>query len=228
MHKDGVVWDYIFCFSLENKLGLPEQAYEYGTLRPALHAAEYALQHEAILVFASTALCHVTLPQTQLATENTPYTLPTGGHTYKYALLAEKELRQVEGLKLVVIRDAIPYGPDHHIGFCTVSVLCRIFKDQGEPMSSLVGPSARLRCVHIRDLARAYWHTANTYVKLGRRVCVYNVACPDDLTEGRLVDMVAGYYGIPVRKWNPIIAKLMAIVRASRCLSAHMFRESLF
>jgi nucleoside-diphosphate-sugar epimerase len=212
MYKEGVVWDYIFCFNLESKLGLPELSYDYGTLRPALHAAEYALKHDSILVFESNAVSHVPLPKTQLATEDTPYIKPKKGYALAYSLLAEEQLRRIEGLKLIVLRSAIPYGPDFTIGFCTVFVLCRILKDQQKPHYHQFDLNARMRCVHVRDLARAYWHTASVYPTLGKRVCVYNVACPDDFTGNQIWEMVTGYYGVPLKRMNPVMAKVATMV----------------
>jgi nucleoside-diphosphate-sugar epimerase len=212
MHKDGVVWDYIFYLALESKLGLPEQAYEYGMLRPAIHIARYALAHHSMLVIQSYAVAHVRMPSDQLATEDTPYVYPKHGHSVRYALKGEETLRKMEGLKLVVLRESITYGPDVFVAISTTFVLGRIFKEQGLPTRYSLPPKTRLSCAYVKDVARAYWHVAKVYPTLDKPVCVYNVACPDDLTEGRLVAIVAEYFKIPVKPWNPVLAKLIALL----------------
>jgi nucleoside-diphosphate-sugar epimerase len=212
MYKKGVIWDYIIYLSLETKLGLPELSYEYGTLRPAIHAAEYALEHGSIFLLQSYAVAHVHLPSDKLATENTPYVFPKRGHSVKYALKAEEALRKMQDLRLVVLRESITYGPDVFVTFSTTFITGRIFKEQGDPIHHALAPKTRLCCAYVKDVARAYWHMATVYPTLRRRVYVYNIACPDPFTEGQLVDMVADYFKIPIKQWSPVMAKLIAIL----------------
>jgi nucleoside-diphosphate-sugar epimerase len=211
LYKDGVVWDCIFCFTLEGKLGQPEQAYDLGKRQPTLHAAEYALLHGSILTYQSTAAAYVHLGGDLLATEETPCLKPKKGHALKCTLKTEEELRAMDGLKLVVIRETAPFGTDFIYGFSTVFVLGRLFKEQGESMHHYMHPKQRLTATHIRDIARAYWHVFAKYSGLGKRVCLYNVAS-HIITEGQLLQLVTGYYDIPLKRWNPITAKLAGIL----------------
>jgi nucleoside-diphosphate-sugar epimerase len=211
MHKDGIVWDYIFCFTLEGKLGQPKEMYELAKQRPALHAAEYALLHNSIFVYQSIAAVHVPIRYNELANEDTPYVLPKNGHLMAYTLKTEEQLRAIDQLKLIVLREAGPFGPDAPFGYMPLFVMGRVFKETGRPMHHFMEPHRRLTSVHIKDVARAYWHVAKVYPTLGKSVCVYNLAC-DVITEGWLMEAVTSYYSVPLKSWNPVLAMLSTLV----------------
>jgi nucleoside-diphosphate-sugar epimerase len=200
LHKDGVVWDYIFYFGLERKLGLPKQAYDLGIILPAMHLAEYAQQHGSILCVMTTSTLHEQLGPDVYAKEDTPNGARYTGHLAKFLVKLEEEMLQlskysvvgegdVNSVKLIILRVAIVYGPDCYIGFSIRHLhsirrvvmpflLARIFKEDNATFMDRFPTHMRLSSVHARDVAKAAWHTAVNYHKQDHRVRTYNLACP--------------------------------------------------
>jgi nucleoside-diphosphate-sugar epimerase len=150
-------WDVIICCSREERFGLSEQAYESGTVQPALLTAEYAKLHGSLFVYVSDG-CRRLPTESGFITEDSTAPKLRSGHKFNSFFKAEEALLAMDGLRLVILRTAQLYGPDIHMGFLQTLASATVFKSLEEPLVFGFSPQIRMHMVHVRDVARACWH----------------------------------------------------------------------
>ncbi|KAI8604412.1 hypothetical protein EDD21DRAFT_402043 [Dissophora ornata] len=82
----------------------------------------------------------------------------------KYKLKVDEELQNMPGLNLVILRPAVVYGIGA-MGGLTPRLICgRVYQHLKKKMEFLWTEDLRINTVHVQDVVRAVWNTANWYV----------------------------------------------------------------
>lgn len=83
----------------------------------------------------------------------------------KWKLQAEEDLAQIAGLNLVVLRLAHVYGPYASKFLGTAMCLARVYQSLGKELKWLWDKDLRTNTVHVDDVSRALWRSAEVYVE---------------------------------------------------------------
>jgi len=110
----------------------------------------------------------------------------------KAKLAAEKNLREIKGLPLIIVRPSAVYGPGDTLSIMPRLIAAAVYKHLGEKMEFLWDGDLKLNTVHVSDVVVALWHLA-TNGTLGE---VYNLADTNETTQGSLNKLFEKMFGI--------------------------------
>jgi len=110
----------------------------------------------------------------------------------KAKLSAEKNLREIKGLPLIIVRPAAVYGPGDNLSIMPRLIAGAVYKHLNEKMEFLWDGDLKLNTVHVNDVVAALWHLANNGT-LGE---IYNLADSNDTTQGSLNKHFEKMFGI--------------------------------
>lgn len=83
----------------------------------------------------------------------------------KWKLQAEEDLQKMSDLNLVILRLAHVYGPYASKFLGTAMALARTYQSLGKELKWLWDKDLRTNTVHVDDVSRALWRSAELYVK---------------------------------------------------------------
>ncbi|KAF1997581.1 NAD dependent epimerase/dehydratase family protein [Amniculicola lignicola CBS 123094] len=84
----------------------------------------------------------------------------------KWKLQAEEDLAKIDGLNLVILRTAHVYGPYTSKFLSTAMCMARVYQFLSKEMRFLWKEDLRTNTVHVEDVAKALWTSAEWYVKV--------------------------------------------------------------
>jgi nucleoside-diphosphate-sugar epimerase len=102
-------------------------------------------------------------------------------HIAKAKLKAEEELQKIAGLKLVIVRPAIVYGPFDILGITPRLIIGAVYRHLKEEMKLLWTKDLKINTVHVADVCRALWFVAAKKEEGGGRTA--------DLTEAEIYNL---------------------------------------
>ena len=114
----------------------------------------------------------------------------------------EEELKKLAGLKLVIVRPAIVYGPCDNLGITPRLIIGAVYRHLKEKMKLLWTKDLKLNTVHVADVARALWFVAATKEEKGGRsgpvneAEIYNLVDSNDTDQGSVNTIIEELYGI--------------------------------
>ncbi|KAG0168884.1 hypothetical protein DFQ28_010721 [Apophysomyces sp. BC1034] len=189
--EDGKEFDYVFNFAAETKYSQVPEVYQERIYQLSVNCAKEAAKRN-IKIFVEMSTAEVYDSDQDASTESSkikPWTI-VAKHKYK----AEEELKKMKGLNLLILRPAVVYdlaAPRLIIG--------RIYKHLREEMKLLWSKDLKLNTVHVEDVTRATWHTANWYLKHGKtadKVPVFNLADEENTDQEAINKQLQTIFGI--------------------------------
>lgn len=111
----------------------------------------------------------------------------------KAKLQAEEKLKTVKGLKYVILRPALVYGPGDLTSITPRLVTAAVYKKLNEKMEFLWDKDLRINTVHVRDVVSAIWHVATKSEGKGE---IYNLADSSDTSQGSLCPLIKDIFKI--------------------------------
>jgi len=103
------------------------------------------------------------------------------------------ELKKNAGLRYVILRPALVYGPGDLTSITPRLVIAAVYKQTKEKMQFLWDKDLKINTVHVRDVVSAIWHVANNSKGNGE---VYNLADSTNLSQGSLCPFLEQLFGI--------------------------------
>jgi len=186
----GGKFTFVFNLAAETKYGQTEEVYNEKVYDLSVKCAQEAVKQN-VDRFIEVSTAQVYDPSSKPSKEDSkikPWTL-IGKYKYK----AEEALKGMQGLKLVIIRPAIVYGPGDNAGLAPRIICGAVYKHLGEKMKFLWGEDLRLNTVHVNDVCKALWHATTDKVKLGS---VYNLADKGDTNQEKINKHLETVFGI--------------------------------
>jgi nucleoside-diphosphate-sugar epimerase len=126
----------------------------------------------------------------------------------KAKLIAEEELKKIQGLPLVIVRPAIVYGPGDINGLTPRLIVAAVYKSLGDTMEFLWDKDLRINTVHVRDVVAAIWHLTS-HGNVGE---VYNLADQNDTDQGSVNKLLEAIFKIKTDFMGNIKSKLATAV----------------
>ncbi|KAF9407821.1 hypothetical protein BGZ94_002553, partial [Podila epigama] len=119
-------------------------------------------------------------------------------------------------LNLVILRPAIVYGIGSMSGLTPRLICGRVYKQLEEQMDFLWGGDLKINTVHVNDVVRAVWHTANWYVSSDNSnpsdPVVFNLADDNDTTQEAVNTHIREIFGIKTGFKGDFTTKLSNVV----------------
>ncbi|KAF9897273.1 hypothetical protein BX616_005888, partial [Lobosporangium transversale] len=183
---DGSSFDYVINLAAETKFSQPNEIFqEQKTKGPtekerklSINCAKEAVKRGAkIFVQMSTGDIY---ESSGAASKEDSKTKPWNTIA-EYKLKVDKELQSMEGLNLIILRPAVVYGIGA-MGGLTPRLICgRVYQHEKKKMEFLWTKDLRINTVHVEDVSRAIWHTANWYISNNQTGSViFNLADEND------------------------------------------------
>jgi len=201
---DGGKFNFVFNLAAETKYSQTDEVYREKILDMKRKvAAEAAKQNVDRFIDASTAQVYKAGKKSSKESDDTePW---TGIATF--SLEAEKALKEVQGLKLNIVRPAIVYGPGDVSGISPRLICGAVYKHLGEKMKFLWGADLRVNTVHVRDVCKALWHIATT-CPVGE---TYNLADHGDTNQGKVNKHLEAIFSIRTGFLGGVVSNMAKI-----------------
>jgi len=187
-----VKFDYVVNLCGETRFGLTEEEYKKKCLESATKVAKAALDAK-VKKFVEVSTAQIYDPDSKkAATEDAklnPWTVLA-----KYRLEAEKELKKLDGLPLVVLRPSYVYGPGDLTSLTPRIVCAAVYQELKEKMKLLWDKSLKLNTVHVEDVCAAIWWSCTT-AAVGT---VYNVSDSSQSDQGTISTYLGQIFGIEI------------------------------
>ncbi|RKP07632.1 hypothetical protein THASP1DRAFT_30557 [Thamnocephalis sphaerospora] len=209
--QDQGPWDYVFFFG-DMRPGQSEQIYRLRISEPAQAVAQKARAAGVkLLVYLSSSLFYEKNSISKPNTEDAPMKPAHAVHRAINQL--EKAMNETQGLCTIGLRSAITYGPEMYGKMFVPIAVARVHQELGDPVHSLVPADAPHHMVHINDLARAFWHTAQWRSRTQNlpEKLTFNVAQPIGNDPGRVASILESIFGVKTIFHNNFIGKAMSL-----------------
>ncbi|PWW73276.1 NAD(P)-binding protein [Tuber magnatum] len=197
---DGSTWDYVFNCGGDTRYSQDDEIYKQRSLKLSVTAAkEAARKGVKCWVEISTGAVYKSDREPSKETDKLKPWLKLA----KYKLQAEEELKQIEGLNLVIVRLANVYGEYCSKVIATILCMARVYAYQKEEMKWLWTKDLRTHTVHVTDVARALWHAADWHTS-GKKnwdesmgsTPIFNIVDHGDTSQGTLQKHISNIFGI--------------------------------
>ncbi|KAF3906592.1 hypothetical protein ABW20_dc0108579 [Dactylellina cionopaga] len=198
--EDGSSFDYVFNCAGETKYAQNHEVYKQRNLElPVACAKEAASRGVKLFVELSEGRVYGEGPKGKTETHELKPWLPLA----QYKLDAEKELQNIEGLNLVILRLANAYGPYSSKSIATAVCNARVYQFLQEKMDLLWTKDLKINTVHISDVNRAIWHVAEWYAngkenwndELGATP-IFNIVDDGDTSQGTIAEVIEDVFNI--------------------------------
>eukprot|EP00042_Codosiga_hollandica_P036012 m.271446 g.271446 ORF g.271446 m.271446 type:complete len:388 (-) comp54778_c0_seq2:191-1354(-) len=187
-HEDGAQFDVVINCAAVTKYGQDDLVYRENVYDLSIANATEAAKRGVKFIELSTAQIY---ESDKSASDETDKPKPWTSIA-EHKLRVEEELAKIPGLKYIIVRPAIVYGPGDLLGITPRLIVGAVYKKSGETMKLLWTNKLRLNTVHVEDVAAALWHVS-TSGALGQ---AYNLADKSDSTQGSITEIVANLFGI--------------------------------
>ncbi|KAI1315529.1 hypothetical protein EDD11_000675 [Mortierella claussenii] len=191
---DGSSFDYVVNFAAETKYSQPKEIYEDRIHKLSINCAKEAVKR-GVKVFVQLSTGDI-YESGKNASKEDSKTKPWNTMA-EYKLQVDKELQNMDGLNLVILRPAVIYGVGA-MGGLTPRLICgRVYQHEKKKMEFLWTKELRINTVHVDDVTRAVWHTANWYVSNGQTGSViFNLVDDNDTDQEAVNTHIRAIFGI--------------------------------
>jgi nucleoside-diphosphate-sugar epimerase len=196
---DGKEFDYVFNLAAETKYGQTDEVYNEKIYSLSVTVAKEAAKRKA-KAFVEVSTGQVYDGGKKASTEDSK--LKPWTHMAKAKLKAEEELQKIPGLKLIICRPAICYGPADISGITPRLIIGAVYRQLKEEMKFLWTKDLRINTVHVSDVVRALWFVAAKKEQKGGRTTditkteIYNLADKGDTDQGSVNAIIESVFGI--------------------------------
>jgi len=179
-HDDSGDYDIVINLASSTRRSQTDEVYKQGIVELSRVVATEALKHKTTK-FIEASTTEVYKPSTKPVSESGD-TQPWTGEA-KAKLEAEKKLKDLKGLPLIIARVAVTYGPGDVSGLAPRLCIGAVFKKTGQKLEY---PSwfedQKFSTVHVSDVCRALMHLTQH----GIVGSVYNIADKFDTDQKKL------------------------------------------
>ncbi|KAF9416776.1 hypothetical protein BGZ94_010122 [Podila epigama] len=192
---DGSSFDYVINFAAETKFSQPKEIYEDRIYNLSITCAKEAVKQKAkVFVQLSTGDIY---ESTGSASKEDSKTKPWNTMA-EYKLKVDKELQNMPGLNLIILRPAVVYGIGATGGLTPRLICGRVYQHKKEEMKFLWTGDLRINTVHVHDVCRAVWHTATWYVSNDSQAgpVTFNLADKSDTNQLSINKFIHNIFGI--------------------------------
>ncbi|KAI5306042.1 hypothetical protein KEM56_002438, partial [Ascosphaera pollenicola] len=197
--EHGKEFDYVIDFFGEWRLSQPEEVYRLRSHIPTLTLAKEAARR-GVKAFIELSTATIYSSTKKPVKEGAPEKPIFKGA--KWMLQTEKELRQIEGLNLVILRMPLYYGA-YSVGLMATSIcMARSYQALSKPLTLLNHAEQPMSTVWVGDLARAAFHAANWRAQQGPRkpsdLVLFNIADHNKTTKEKVAEALRQEFKIKV------------------------------
>lgn len=207
LRDDGATWDWAVNCAGETRYGQTDAIYEEGIFNLSLNCAR---ESKAAGVGSYLEIsCCVASNKRQAHKENDPIDPVT--KIAKLKARAEEEISKIEGIRRVILRPGVVYGPGDksnlgkiilslktHIDFffsVSFLILGAIYNFLGERLRLLWSATVKMNTVHVKDVCRAVEFVL-TRAGSPSDFDIYHVVDDSDTTLGSVCEVVGDIFGI--------------------------------
>jgi len=201
--EDGP-YQIVFNLAGNSSYGQSPEVYKENVVDVAKLCGKVAAEQGALFIHVSTAQVYDSEKKARVETDKIKPWTKLGEAHYK----AEQELNAISGLKLIIVRPAIVYGPGDLTGITPRIVVGAVYKHSKEKMELLWDGDLAINTVHVDDVSRALWHLS----KSGKPGEVYNLADSASSNQGSICKLLEEMYGIKTDFKGNIASKLATAV----------------
>jgi nucleoside-diphosphate-sugar epimerase len=164
--SNGKEFDYVFNCGGETRYSQEDEVYKARSHALSLTIGkEAAKRHIKYFLELSTGMVYKPKEKPRKETDK----LEPWLRMASWKLQAEQDLSKIDGLNLCILRLAHVYGPYTSKYLATALCLARVYQKEHETMKWLWNKDLRTNTVHVEDVARAMWASAEWYVKAGSK-----------------------------------------------------------
>ncbi|KAG0008145.1 hypothetical protein BGZ80_003808, partial [Entomortierella chlamydospora] len=127
----------------------------------------------------------------------------------EYKLKVDKELQEMEGLNVIILRPAVVYGVGA-MGGLTPRLICgRVYMHEKKKMEFLWTKDLRINTVHVNDVAKAIWHTSNWYISNDKSgPVIFNLADDNDTDQEAVNTHIRAIFGIETGFQGTVVSQI--------------------
>ncbi|GJJ70663.1 hypothetical protein EMPS_03013 [Entomortierella parvispora] len=159
--EDNSSFDYVINFASETKLSQPAEIYNDRIYKLSINCAQEAAKR-GVKVFVQVSTADVYEPTATPSKEDSK-TAPWNALAAA-KLKVDEELLNMPGLNVVIVRPAVVYGIGSLTGLTPRLICGRVYQQEKKTMELLWDGDRKINTVHVHDVVRAIWHSANWYV----------------------------------------------------------------
>ncbi|KAK0618052.1 hypothetical protein B0T17DRAFT_496132 [Bombardia bombarda] len=198
----GKQWDYVFNCGGETRNSQEDSVYKRRLLDLSLAVGEEAAKR-GVKCFVELSTGMVYKADSSQSKEQDA--LHPRSKIAAFKLQAERDLANIKGLNLVIVRLAHVYGPYAVQWVATVLTMARTCQAMRMEMKWLWSKNLRTNTVHIHDVTRALWAVANWYAVAGKakwdeakmgKVPTFNVVDQGATSQGTMADIIGKVFSI--------------------------------
>ncbi|RDL34720.1 NAD(P)-binding protein [Venustampulla echinocandica] len=200
--SNGKQWDYIFNCGGETRNSQDDEVYKVRSLALSVALGKEAAQR-GVKAFVELSTGMVYKSDSQPSKEGDK--LKPWSKIAVFKLQAEEQLAKIEGLNLIIVRLAHVYGDYASQFVATALSMARVYQDLEEEMKWLWTKDLRVNTVHISDVVRALWDTANWYAvkqkpnwddKAMGATPIFNIVDQGQTSQGTMAEIIGQLFGI--------------------------------
>jgi nucleoside-diphosphate-sugar epimerase len=244
---DGKQYDFVFNLAAETKYGQADEVtssnkvYDEKVYQLSVMVGkETAKRNIKLFLEASTAQIYDAgkKPSTEDG-KMKPWT-----HIAKAKLKAEEELQKIPGLKLVIVRPSIVYGPADILGITPRLIIGAVYRHLKEEMKLLWTKDLKINTVHVADVCKALWFVSAKKEDKGGRTTdltateIYNICDKGDTgicnlsDQGTVNNFIETIFGIETGFQGTMISQFAKVLLSDYSsiwiLSPRMSMTSIF
>jgi len=185
-------FDYVINLAAETKYGHNDEVYAERVEHLSMACAQEAAKHN-VKRFIEVSTAQVYAPDEKVKKEDgklEPWT-----NIAKFKLKVENQLKDVKGLKYVIVRPAVIYGPGDRTGVAPRIICGAVYKHLNEVMKFLWTKDLKINTVHVHDVSRALWHLCSH----GKDGEIFNLADKTDTDQGKVNAHLEKMFGIKTK-----------------------------
>jgi len=186
---EGGPWDFVFNLAGETKYSQTDEVYKENIIDVTTKCAKVAAAHN-VQRFIEVSTSQVYDSDKKSSTEASKIKPWTKMAEAKHK--AELQLKEISGLKYVIVRPAIVYGPGDITGITPRLICGAVYQHLGETMEFLWDKDLRINTVHVTDVCAALWFLTSH----GDNGQVFNLADSGETDQGTIAKFIETIFKI--------------------------------
>lgn len=204
-------FDYVFNCGGETRFSQEDEVYKLRSYQLSVTVGKEAAKR-GVKAFVEVGTGSVYNPNRNPQKETDKTSKP---HTKqaKWKLAADEELAKIPGLRLCVVRLPHVYGPYAGRWIGTQLALARVFqsREPKEALKWLWGPELRTNTIHVEDVVRGLWMSADwratndSLPSAPNDKIVFNMVDKGATTQGTMANIIKQIFGIETGFQNTLV-----------------------
>ncbi|KAN0022737.1 hypothetical protein ACTFIU_005473 [Dictyostelium citrinum] len=211
---EGGKFNIVFNLAGETKYGQTEAVYQEKvydvSVKCATEAAKVGVDK---FIEVSTAQIYSSNKKPSKETDKTdPWT-----HIATLKLKAEKALKEIKGLNLIIVRPSVVYGPGDILGVSPRVITGAVYKHTGEKMKFLWDGDLKYNTVHVADVCKALWFLSQN----GKNGDIYNLSDKGDTDAQKIGSILEKIFGIKTSFYGNMLSNVASLKMKDVCDEAN-------